>query len=156
MNSLLSLGDSAIKRKMDILAAWRIELDQFKRQLDRHIKQTWWGRYLKKVTSVMPFCQLYFQKIMINILYFSRKKKKKMNLVKKKKKTSKFTVWKVPCKRAYVSLGKDISVVSLGSRKWQLTTVLLPGKSHGQRILVGYSPWGCKESDMNELLNTFP
>ena len=26
----------------------------------------------------------------------------------------------------------------------------LPGKSHGQRSLVGYSPWGCKESDMTE------
>ena len=32
-------------------------------------------------------------------------------------------------------------------RKWQSTPVLLPGKSHGQRSLVGYSPWGCKESD---------
>ena len=26
---------------------------------------------------------------------------------------------------------------------------------HGQRSLVGYSPWGCKESDMTERLNTF-
>ena len=31
--------------------------------------------------------------------------------------------------------------------KWQPTPVLLPGKSHGQRSLVGYSPWGRKESD---------
>ena len=31
-------------------------------------------------------------------------------------------------------------------RKWQLTPVFLPGKSHGQRSLVGYSPWGQKES----------
>ena len=29
-------------------------------------------------------------------------------------------------------------------RKWQSTPVLLPGKSHGQRSLVGYSPWGHK------------
>ena len=35
-------------------------------------------------------------------------------------------------------------------RKWQLTPVLLPGKSHGQRSLVGYSPWGRKESDTIE------
>ena len=28
--------------------------------------------------------------------------------------------------------------------------VPLPGKSHGQRSLVGYSPWGCKESDKSE------
>ena len=33
-------------------------------------------------------------------------------------------------------------------RKWQPTPVLLPGKSHGQRSLVDYSPWGRKESDM--------
>ena len=30
-------------------------------------------------------------------------------------------------------------------RKWQSTSVLLLGKSHGQRSLVGYSPWDCKE-----------
>ena len=34
-----------------------------------------------------------------------------------------------------------------GRRKWQLTPVLLPGKSHGQRSLVGYSPWGREELD---------
>ena len=33
-------------------------------------------------------------------------------------------------------------------RKWQPTPVFLPDKSHGQRSLVGYSPWGCQESDM--------
>ena len=32
-------------------------------------------------------------------------------------------------------------------RKWQPSSIFLPGKSHGQRHLVGYSPWGCKESD---------
>ena len=30
-------------------------------------------------------------------------------------------------------------------RKWQLTPVFLPGKSHGQRSLAGYSPWGPEE-----------
>ena len=29
-------------------------------------------------------------------------------------------------------------------RKWQSTPVFLPGKSHGQKSLVSYSPWGCK------------
>ena len=28
-------------------------------------------------------------------------------------------------------------------RQWHPTPVLLPGKSHGQRSLVGCSPWGC-------------
>ena len=35
-------------------------------------------------------------------------------------------------------------------RKWQPTPVFLPGKSHGQSSLVGYSPWGPKESDTTE------
>ena len=34
------------------------------------------------------------------------------------------------------------------------TSVLLPGEFHGQRRLVGYSPWGRKESDMTEQLST--
>ena len=38
-------------------------------------------------------------------------------------------------------------------RKWQPTPVFLPGKSHGQRSLEGYSPWGLKESDTTERLN---
>ena len=33
-------------------------------------------------------------------------------------------------------------------RKWLPTPVFLPGKSHGQKSLVGYSPWGLEESDM--------
>ena len=32
-------------------------------------------------------------------------------------------------------------------RKLQPTPIFLPGESHGQRNLVGYSPWGCNESD---------
>ena len=49
-----------------------------------------------------------------------------------------FDLWvgKIPCRR-----------------KWQSTPELLPGKSHGQRSLVGYSPWGHKESDMTEQLH---
>jgi len=39
-------------------------------------------------------------------------------------------------------------------RKWQPTPVFLPGKSHGQRSLAGYSPWGCKELDMSEHTHT--
>ena len=35
-------------------------------------------------------------------------------------------------------------------RKWQPTPVFLPGESHAQRSLVGYSPWSHKESDTTE------
>ena len=38
-------------------------------------------------------------------------------------------------------------------RKSQPTPVLLPGKFHGWRSLVSYSPWGCKELDMTEQLH---
>ena len=37
-------------------------------------------------------------------------------------------------------------------REWLPTPVFLPGEFHGQRCLVGYSPWGCKEPDMTEQL----
>ena len=40
-------------------------------------------------------------------------------------------------------------------RKWQPPPVLLPGKFHGLRSLVGYSPWGRKESDTTEWLHRF-
>jgi len=35
-------------------------------------------------------------------------------------------------------------------REWLPTLVFLPGEFHGQRNLVGYSPWDCKESDTTE------
>ena len=38
-------------------------------------------------------------------------------------------------------------------RKWQPTPVFLPGESHGQRSVAGYSPWDCKESDTTERLS---
>ena len=31
---------------------------------------------------------------------------------------------------------------------------ILPGESHGQKSLAGYSPWGCKELDTTERLNS--
>ena len=40
-------------------------------------------------------------------------------------------------------------------REWQPTSVFLPGKSHGQRSLVGYSLWSHKESEMTDRLTLF-
>ena len=50
---------------------------------------------------------------------------------------------------------KDVgSILGLGRfpwrRAWQPTLVFLPGESHGQRSLAGYSPQGRTESDMTE------
>ena len=42
----------------------------------------------------------------------------------------------------------------LERRKWQPTPAFLPGKSHGQRSLVVYSPRHLKESDMTKRLNS--
>ena len=38
-------------------------------------------------------------------------------------------------------------------RKWQSTPAFFPGKAHGQRSLIGYSPWGHKELDTTERLH---
>ena len=35
-------------------------------------------------------------------------------------------------------------------RKWQSTSIFLPGEYHGQKSLERYSPWGHKESEMTE------
>ena len=52
---------------------------------------------------------------------------------------------------------QETQVWSLGwegprSREWLPTPVFLPGELHGQRSLMGYSPWGLKKSDMTEWL----
>ena len=49
---------------------------------------------------------------------------------------------------------KEMWVQPLGQE--DPTPAFLPGESHGQRSLVGYSPWGCKESDMSEQLSIDP
>ena len=53
---------------------------------------------------------------------------------------------------------QETQVQSLGwedplEKEWLPTPVFLPGKSHGQRSLEGYSPRDCKELDMTERLN---
>ena len=46
-----------------------------------------------------------------------------------------------------------VSVCPGWRRRWHPTPVPLPGKSHGWRSLVGYSPWGREESDTTERLH---
>ena len=38
---------------------------------------------------------------------------------------------------------------STGGGKWQPTPIFLPERSHGQRSLAGYSPWGCQRVGHN-------
>ena len=56
-------------------------------------------------------------------------------------------------RQACISLSLILHCSYLGSarrRQWHSTPVLLPGKSHGRRSLVGCSPWGRQESDTTE------
>ena len=46
------------------------------------------------------------------------------------------------------------ATIGVYQRKWHPTPVLLPGKSHGRRSLVGCSPWGREESDTTERLHS--
>ena len=56
--------------------------------------------------------------------------------------------------RSYLIEVISLMLVSRRWRKqWHPTPVLLPGKSHGRRSLVGCSPWGRKESDTTERLH---
>ena len=49
-------------------------------------------------------------------------------------------------------VSKQILIPPSWCRQWHPTPVLLPGKSHGRRSLVGPKPWGHKELDMTERL----
>ena len=60
---------------------------------------------------------------------------------------SHFSPWRLRWESVCLQCGRH------WGRKWQPTPVLLPGKSHGQRSLVGYSPWGHRESDTTERLH---
>ena len=59
------------------------------------------------------------------------------------------------CKESACNVGHPGSIPGLERsprRDWLLTPVFLPGEFRGQRGLVGYSPWGSKESDTTEQL----
>ena len=55
-----------------------------------------------------------------------------------------------PANAGDMRLGFDPWVGTILEEAWQPTPVFLPGESRGQRSLVGYSPWGLKDSDTTE------
>ena len=61
------------------------------------------------------------------------------------------SAWVLSCFSPFRSL--PFCVLNPRRRRWHPTPVLLPGKSHGQRSLVGCSPWGREESDTTERLH---
>ena len=65
--------------------------------------------------------------------------------------TNNSTFWCVTSFYTQIHLNK--TSIKLRRRQWHPTPVLLPGKSHGQRSLVGCSPWVREESDTTERLH---
>ena len=65
--------------------------------------------------------------------------------------------WWLRSKESACNAGDAGSIAGSGKISWrregQPTLVFLPGESHGQRSLVGFSPWGHKELDMTQRLN---
>ena len=65
---------------------------------------------------------------------------------------------KISCKKSTYNAGDAGSILGSGRVpwrwKWQPTPVVLPGKSHGQRSLMGCSSWSHKESDTTEHIYT--
>ena len=117
--------------------------------------RTWWGPYSRLQMAVFSFYRFIVmgvRKSFLGLFFF-------------------FFFNKFPIMRALLSLSNYLSNslppsnITLGfriliwicgntwRRKWQPTPVLLPGKSHWWRSLVGYSPWGHKELDMTERLH---
>ena len=84
----------------------------------------------------MYICQCYFPRNPdLNPMPFGGKKKKK----KKKK-----PIYQCQCKRYKRRKCNPWVRKILWGRKWQPTPVFLPGESHGQRSLMGYSLWGLR------------
>ena len=59
---------------------------------------------------------------------------------------------RIYCSFDYPSISLILAIVTFRRRQWQPSPVLLPGKSHGRRSLVGCGPWGREGSDMTERL----
>ena len=64
-----------------------------------------------------------------------------------------FAIWWVGLRSISLLFLYNIHQASFRRRQWHPTPVLLPGKSHGQRSLVGGSPWGRTELDTTERLH---
>ena len=56
------------------------------------------------------------------------------------------------CNAVNLDLIPSLGTWVLWRREWQPTLLFLPREFHEQRSLVGYGPWGCKESDKTERL----
>ena len=76
---------------------------------------------------------------------------KRENIEKTGRLCTPFLKGKAEIRRNVLELGRP--KLTIRRRQWHPTPVLLPGKSHGRRSLLGCSPWGRKESDTTERLH---
>ena len=67
--------------------------------------------------------------------------------------TTIYLYWYISLLLNYTCIYTCICIYTHRRRCWRPTPVLLPGKSHGRRSLVGCSPWGCEESYTTERLH---
>ena len=88
-----------------------------------------------------------------NLIVLHRGSKNDLHVYQRRYSTAKLFVYCDKC-ILFIEIAKKIILISymcyVGRRQWQPTPVLLPGKSHGWRSLVGCSPWGRTESDTTE------
>ena len=93
-------------------------------------------------TTLMAESEEELKSLLMKVKEESKKVGLKLNIQKTKIMASgPITSWEIN--------GETVETVS----DWHPTPVLLPGKSHGWRSLVGCSPWGCEESDTTEQLH---
>ena len=84
-----------------------------------------------EVTVLTHIFQPVLSCVFASLFYYHRTQMSGGSVVKNQCRSHEFNPWvgKIP-----------------GRRKWQPTLVLLPRKPHGQRSLMGYTPWGCKKA----------
>ena len=99
-----------------------------------------------QVWSCMP-CGIAKNKINVNKWNNKKTRKCVHTHIKNKKKEEGWEHWSLQTKEQHKN-----HTPTLRRRAWQPTSVFLPGESHGQKNLVGYSPWGHKESDRTKWL----
>ena len=81
------------------------------------------------------------------------KAEREVNTLANKVSCPQYLLYSLECLRLYNDKGiLCLSSLVLWRRQWHPTAVLLPGKSHGWRSLVGCSPWGHEELDTTERL----
>ena len=116
------------------------------------------GLHHKRRIKIHLFSQFIYTRTTQTLLLFSSREWKDCYLETKQKGfcIHTHTFWPVnKCSKDCIRLGVwNLQPTGIfWRRKWQSTPALLPGKSHGWRSLIDYSPWGLKELDTTERLS---